>query len=117
MRFTFSAPQITAPTFETLKSYGSKKLAKLSRLLPKDKMADYEVRVSVKKENQFFNMLVEIPNKENARVTSKGKDIRRCIDDVTTQLKRNLRKVKERRIDMSRVNRAIKFQKEEISYS
>lgn len=89
MQLLFSAPSLTAPTFETLQEYGSKRFEKLARFLPKFE-GEPSVRISVQKEGYLFVVRVEVAIPKVIVVTMKNADLRKAIDYAYATLKKTV---------------------------
>lgn len=107
MEFIFNASSLTAPTFETLESYTKKRFAKLKRFLPQNNNTKHTVKVSVEKERHNFVLTAEVIHTERVLVKTQSDDIRKAIDMAADQLKRNLRRLNDKKHDWSLVRRKI----------
>ncbi|MCA9379299.1 HPF/RaiA family ribosome-associated protein [Candidatus Dojkabacteria bacterium] len=89
MQLLFSAPSLTAPTFETLREYGSKRFEKLARVLPQFN-GEPLIKVSVQKEGRLFVVHVEVAIPKVIVVTMKDADLRKAIDYAYATLKKTV---------------------------
>lgn len=101
--FSFTAPKISKPTYETLEEYGMKKFKKIEKHLEKTDERDYELHISVKTVNDTFELKAEVKGVTNAIVHAKDRDLRRAIEDASGALIRSVKKDHKKRIDLRRL--------------
>ncbi len=108
MEFIFAAPNVSKPTADTFEEYSIKKLSKLKKFLREKKDAKHEVRMSISKQGDEFEIMAELFNSEHIVVKTKNRAIKPGIDYIYDQMKRKLTEGKERRVDLARVRRRFK---------
>jgi len=105
MKYFFSAPSLTQPTFETLQEYSIKKFSKIEKLFKNLRKSELEVRISVTKERNTFCITVEVYVSTIGKdiiVKEKDNDLRKIIDKASAQLKNEIVKNKRKKFDLSR---------------
>jgi len=94
MKFQFVAPELSSPTFETLKEHTQKAFAKLTRFLSEDII----IRISVQKDGKFFKIICELHNK-SLIAHSHDRNLRKAINNVARDLKTLVLKEKDKLIN------------------
>ncbi len=117
MEFIFNASSLTKPTFETLEEYTKKRFAKVEKLLSKHKDSEHEVKVSVEKQRDLFNLTVEVFHTEHHVVKASDRDLRKAIDIAAKELKTVLGKHHEKRINISRVRDKLSKYKSRLPFA
>lgn len=105
MKYLFTAPALTKPTFETLQEYSIKKFSKIEKLFKDIKKSELEVKISVTKERNTFCITVEVYLSNLGKeiiVKEKDNDLRRIIDRASNQLKNEIVKNKRKKFDLKR---------------
>ena len=108
MKYFFSAPALTQPTFETLQEYSIKKFSKIEELFKNFRKSELEIKISVTKERNTFCITVEAyigTLGKDIVVKEKDNDLRKIIDKASSQLKNEIVKSKQKRFDVSRFRR------------
>jgi ribosomal subunit interface protein len=96
MRFTFNAPHLNPPTLETLQDYSQKKFSKIKKFLKKDDKSNNEIRISVNKVREIFELSVQVFGIQRVIAKVKDKDIRRSVDKACDEIKRSLAELKDK---------------------
>lgn len=107
MRFQFAAPDLSAPTLETLEEHSKKMFKKIERILPKN-IEDPLLRISVGKDGEEFHIVAELHAFEILVVKTSDRDLRYGIDVLSHELKNLLNKHKEKRFGMVKMTDKIK---------
>lgn len=94
MQLLLTSPNLTAPTVETLRDYASMRFDKLIRFLPTFP-GEHLVKISVRRNNYLFEVVVELQIPGKLVVTTKNKDMRKAIDDAYATAKNTV--VRKRR--------------------
>lgn len=108
MEFIFTAPNISKPTADTFEDYSVKKLSKLKKFLREKKDAKHQLRMSISKQGDEFEIMAELFNSEHIVVKARNRAIKPAIDNIYDQMKRKLTEGKEKRVDLARVRRRFK---------
>lgn len=108
MEFIFTAPNISKPTADTFEDYSVKKLSKLKKFLREKKDAKHQLRMSISKQGDEFEIMAELFNSEHIVVKAKNRTIKPAIDNIYDQMKRKLTEGKDRRIDFRRIRSKFK---------
>ena len=96
MQLLFYAPQLTAPTLESLQKYAEKRLSKLNRILPK-LSSDKAIRISVQRQKHMFVLSIELAHNKPIYIQVEDPNLYKAIDNAVDVLRRTLRKDKEKR--------------------
>ena len=104
MHLTISAPSLTKPTYQTLEEYATRRFKKIEKFLRKKDKTEHELRISVDKSGDFFELSAEIFIPVSIIVKTKNRDLRKAIDDSLEQLKRKLKEGHERNVN-KKINR------------
>lgn len=91
MQIVISAPKLNEPTFITLEEYANKRFPKVEKLLKKKDDSSYEMRVSVDKVKDDFELKADLyggPIKQNVKV--KDKDLRKTVDLAVDLIIKNI---------------------------
>ncbi len=99
MRFTITAPDLTQPTYQTLEEYSKKRFAKVEKFLRKTDETDHEIRISVEKTGDIFNVVVEVFTPVHVVTKCKDRDMRKCIDKAADTLIRQLREGHDKHVE------------------
>lgn len=91
MRITVTANSITQPTYQTLEEYSTKRLKKISKLLPKSDQTDHEIRVRGEKSGDMFEVMMELFVPTHFVSKCKDRDMRKAVDECVEALQRQLR--------------------------
>lgn len=108
MKYSFTAPTLTKPTFETLQEYSIKKFSKIEKLFKDLKKSEVEIRISVTKERHYFCITVGVYVGQLGKdiiIKEKDNDLRRIIDRASNQLRNEIVKTKRKRFDISRLRK------------
>ncbi len=108
MKYLFTAPALTKPTFETLQEYSIKRFNKIEKLLKDIRSSELNLKISVTKVKHTFCIVVEIYMGNISKpiiVKEKDNDLRRIIDKASAQLKNEIIKNKKKRFDLSRLRK------------
>lgn len=100
MKYLFVAPNLTAPTFETLQETTYQVFSKIEEFLRKINQTDCTIKISVAKEgnNNFYKINVEIIGfkKVNPIVILKDSDLRRAIGFAAKKVRKQIIEKRER---------------------
>ena len=95
MKYLFTAPSLTEPTYETLETQVYKAFAKIEKLVEKEESCT--LRVSVNKDGDEFVVTVELINSGTIVSKQKDRNLRRAIDIVSHEIKSQLVKNKSKK--------------------
>ncbi len=108
MRYTFTAPDISKPTYDTLEEHSKKRFSKIARLLPKDELANYELRLTVRHSGDIFELMADLVGIQGDVVKTKNRDIRKAIDEAASMMKRSLSRQKDKKVSFRKLREGLK---------
>lgn len=95
MKYLFTAPDLTPPTYETLEEQSFKAFSKIERLL-KD-YNESSLRISATKDGDEFLITAELSTFDNFVTKEKNRDLRYAIDSVAKEIRTQLIKKKSKK--------------------
>ncbi|CAG1770890.1 hypothetical protein BAC3_01404 [uncultured bacterium] len=97
MKYLFTAPGLSAPTYETLEEHTYKAFGKIERLVPQNGDGEATLRISVAKEGDEFVVTGELSVLGGCVSKEKNRDLRRAIDKLSHEIRALIVKNKTKR--------------------
>lgn len=94
MKYLFTAPDLTPPTYQTLEDQTYKAFSKIEKFVQKDSGAS--LRVSVGKDGDEFLVMAELNTFDTFISKKKNRDLRFAVDCVAKEIKTQLLKKKSK---------------------
>lgn len=108
MRYFYTAPNLSQPSFETLQEYSALRFKKLERFLRGFKESELNLKIHMRKERNEFHMVVELylsSIKKDIVIKERDYDLRKAIDKASQNLTNEIIRHKKKRQTLARERR------------